>query len=108
MELAPPNATWARLSQRDGKWHLILTYKLIPTRGFFAGCSDNTGNLSIIANSFSKSNSRPWWVEWSTQEDCLGENAGKTLYLEKLSRIIEEPLKKKYESGRITMRINRP
>ncbi len=108
IELAPQNIKWARVIKRDGKWHLILTYKLIPARGFFGGCSDNNGNLNIIANSASNINPRPWWLEWSTENDCRNENAGKTLYLEKLSRIIEEPLKKKHESGRIKVRLNRP
>lgn len=108
IELAPQNIKWAKIMKRDGNWHLILTYKLIPARGFFIGCRDNNGNLSIVANSVSTINPKPWWAEWSTENDCLNENAGKTLYLGKLSRMIEEPLKKKYESGRIMIRMNRP
>jgi hypothetical protein len=108
LELSPQNIKWARVLKRGGKWHLILIYKLIPAKGFFTGCRDDNGNLSIIASSVSTIHPKPWWSEWSTEDDWRDENAGKTLYLEKLSRMIEEPLKKKYESGRILMRMDRP
>ena len=108
IDLGSQNIKWAKLAKKDGNWHLILNYKLIPAKGFFNGCESANANLSLIASSIARIKAKPWWAEWSTENDCFLENAGKTLYLEKMGSIIEEPIKKKYESGKLTIRINRP
>lgn len=98
LELEPKNIKWAKLVQKDSDWLLNLTYDFISSKK----------NLVVIAYAIPRINPRPWWSQWSTEDDSRPENADKTLYLERLKSIIEEPLGKKYEVRRVSLRIKKP
>jgi len=109
IEVVSDKAKWARTIKKNGNWHLVLNYNLIPGSSFFKGCmDDHQGRLRITASSVAAIRQNPWWREWSTQNDCRSEDAGKTLHLEKLSPMIEEPLHKKYDTASIDVKFNRP
>ena len=45
----------------------------------------------------------PWWREWSTDDDTLAANAGKTLYLAQLVDALRIP-EREYTAGSIDLR----
>jgi hypothetical protein len=73
-----------------------------------SGCNSSKGNLKVVAKAIPKINPEKWWEQWSTEDDSLEQNAGKTLYLEKLSQIIEEPLRKNYLAGEVSLKVKKP
>lgn len=105
LELEPKNIGWAKLVKNNGEWLLRLTYNLIPG-GF--GCIFNKGKISIIAVPIPKINPKPWWRQWSTENDSLKQNASKTLYLERLELLIKGPLLKKYDIQKVLLEIKKP
>lgn len=107
LELDPKNISWAKLIKEDNGWKLKLLYDLIPGSSIF-GCNSSKGYLNLIANAIPSISSKPWWNKWSTDDDSRLENVGKTLYLSKLSDIIENPLRKKYEIEKIIIKIKKP
>lgn len=108
LELEPKNR-WAKFVKEDGDWTLNLSYRLIPSgSSFMPGCSFDKGEIIITAVATPEINPEPWWKQWSTEDDSLKENADKTLYLDKLSSIIEEPLKKSYTAGKVLLKVRKP
>ena len=108
LELEPKGIRWAKVIKNDEGWTLNLTYALIPGSGFMSGCNSSKGNLKVVAKAIPKINPEKWWQHWSTEDDSLEQNAGKTLYLEKLSQIIEEPLRKSYPAGEVSLKVKKP
>lgn len=108
LELEPKSIRWAKVIKDDEGWTLNLTYALIPGNGFMSGCSSSKGNLKVVAKAIPKINPEKWWQQWSTEDDSLEQNAGRTLYLGRLSQIIEEPLRKNYLAGEVFLKVKKP
>jgi hypothetical protein len=108
LELEPKKIRWAKVIKNDEGWTLNLTYALIPSSGFMSGCSSSKGNLKVVAKAIPKINPENWWQQWSTEDDSLEQNAGKTLYLGRLSQIIEGPLRKNYPAGEVSLKAKKP
>lgn len=108
LELEPKSIRWAKVIKDDEGWTLNLTYALIPGSSFMSGCSSSKGNLKVVAKAIPKINLEKWWQQWSTEDDSLEQNAGKTLYLGRLSQIIEEPLRKSYLAGEVSLKVKKP
>ncbi len=91
-----PHRDWAFI-RNDGQagWSLCVVRSLLPGVGFFSGSSSRSEAILEVAVVTGEDlpPEKRWWKLWSTEDDRLPENIGKTVYLDRLDPLIENLLK---------------